>query len=302
MFKPRDLPLLAVFGAVARSGSFTAAGRELGVSKSVVSDQVRTLEERCGVRLIERSTRRLKLTQVGEGILSIASRVAAAGRDIDSILEEHRDAPVGMLRIATTHDLSERFVAPTVARLARLHPQLRADIVSDDGPADLIKGGFDLAVRLGAPLDSQLVMRKLGAFDEALYASPALADTFSHVTRPRDLAGAPWVRHSLLPKLDVWTFRGPRRDVDEIGVTVRAQANTGDGVRALLLGGAGFGVLPTYQATHDVRRGALVRVCPEWIWRGVTLYAVFPSAKRQPKRVELMLAALENAVVREGLA
>jgi DNA-binding transcriptional LysR family regulator len=261
----------------------------------VVSDHVRSLEERCRARLVERTTRRLKLTQVGERILSIATAVVGAARDVDAILEEHRDAPAGTLRVATTHDLGARFVAPLVARLATRHPQLSVEIVSDDAPHDLIGGRFDVAVRLGAPRDSELVLKKLWSFSEPIVAAPEVASSFAQVKRPRDLAGAPWVRHSVIPTRETWQFRGPRGEVDEISVNVRAQANTGDGVRGLLLGGAGFGVLPEYQVAADLRRGALVGVCPGWSWKEVTLYAVLPS-KRQPKRVEIFLGELRDAV------
>jgi DNA-binding transcriptional LysR family regulator len=301
MIEPRDLPLLAVFAAVVRCGSFTAAARELGLSKSVVSDQVRALEERCAVRLLERTTRSLRLTQVGEHVLGAATAVVAATRDVEAILEEHREAPVGTLRVATTHDLGPRFVAPVAAALAARYPELRVDIVADDAAHDLIAGSFDLAVRLGAPRDSGYVMRRLGTTVEPVVAAPALADRYPSASRPRDLNGAPWACHSLLARGDVMTFRGPRGEQEEIAVSVRAQANTGDGVRALLLAGVGFGALPEHLIAEDLQRGALVRVCPEWIWKQVTLYAVLPSAKRRPKRVTLFLAALKEALVSAGL-
>jgi molybdate transport repressor ModE-like protein len=301
MIEPRDLPLLAVFAAVVRCGSFTAAARELGLSKSVVSDHVRTLEERCAVRLLERSTRSLRLTQVGEHVLAAAAAVVEATRDIEAVLEEHREAAVGTLRVATTHDLGPRFVAPVAAALVTRHPQLRVDIVADDAPQDLIAGNFDLAVRLGAPRDSGHVMRRLGITTEPIVAAPALADRYLNASRPRDLAGAPWARHALLSRSDVMTFRGPRGEHEEIPIAVRAQANTGDGLRALLLAGVGFGALPEHLVTEDLRRGALVRVCPEWIWKQLTLYAVLPSAKTRPKRVTLFLAALKEALASAGV-
>ncbi len=238
---------------------------------------------------------------MGEKLLPVAAAAVDAARDAGQILEEHRRALTGTLRIATTHDLSARLVAPLVAQLAADHAQLRGDIVSDDSPHDLIAERFDLAVRLGAPRDSGFVMRRLCVVPERIVATPALAAAHAHVTRPRELRGAPWVRHSVVNRSEVWRFRGPRGELDEISFETRAQANTGDGVRALLLGGIGLGVLPEYQVAADLRRGALVTICPAWIWRRVTLYALLPSSKRQPKRVELFLGALKKGVIREGL-
>jgi DNA-binding transcriptional LysR family regulator len=295
MLQPRDLPLLAVFASVVKHGSFTAAARELSLSKSFVSDQVRMLEERCGVRLLERSTRRMRLTQVGEHVLRAAAAVGEAAREIDTILELHREAAVGTLRIATTHDLGTRLVIPVAAKLAARHAQLRLDVQSDDSLQDLISGRYDVAVRLGAPRDSAHVIRKLGFVGERIVAAPALADAFDRLRRPSDLAAAPWVRHSVAQRSDVWTFRGPRGQTDQVTPNVRGEANTGEGTRALIAAGLGFGTLPEYLMGDELRRGAIVTVLPEWINRQLTLYAVLPSRQRQPKRVALFLAALREA-------
>src|SRR5262245_47629380 len=111
MLGARDLPLLAVFAAVVRDASFTGAARRLGLSKSAVSESVRLLEERCGARLIERTTRRLRLTEVGSDVFAVAGQVDEAPRSIAAIIEAHRGEPVGALRIASTHGLTG-FVAP----------------------------------------------------------------------------------------------------------------------------------------------------------------------------------------------
>ncbi|MBI5497973.1 MAG: LysR family transcriptional regulator [Deltaproteobacteria bacterium] len=302
MISPRDLPLLASFAAVARRGTFTAAARDLGLAKSVVSDQVRALEERCGARLMERSTRRLRLTQVGEQVLGVAASIEHATRDLDALLEEHRRAPVGTLRIATIHDLGARFVTPVAARLALQHPQLRLDIVADDSPHDLIAEGFDVAIRLGMAADSDLVMRRLGVMVEHVVASPAVADRYAAVHRPRELAGAPWVRHAVASSGETFRFQGPRGEVDEVVVSVRATANSSEGMRGLLRAGVGLACLPDDLVDDELRRGALVKLCPEWVWQRVTLYALLPSARRQPRRVELFLAALKEALATAGVA
>lgn len=292
----RELPLLVAFAAVVRRGSFTAAARELGLAKSTVSEQIRALEERCGVRLLERSTRSVRPTQVGEQVMVTAAAVADAARALDATLEAHRDLPVGVLRVASTQDLGPRLVAPIVARMAAQHPGLRVELVSDDGSRDLVAEGFDLAVRLGAPKLQGRVVVRLARVAEPIVGAPALADAWAQARRPRDLRGAPWVHHSLLAGTEVMTFVGPRAAREEVAVVRRAQANSGEGVRALLLHGAGLGVLPEYFVAEDLRVGALVRVCPEWIWKSVTIYAELPSTRQRPRRVQLFLDALKLAV------
>jgi DNA-binding transcriptional LysR family regulator len=293
MIKHRDLPLLAVFAAVVRKGSFTGAARELGLPKSVVSENVKALEARCEARLLERSTRHLRLTEAGSLVLASARSVEDAVRDLSANLEQERSAPSGTLRVATTHDLAPLLVAPVAATLVARHSALRVEIVADDAPHDLIEGKFDLAVRLGSPRDSTYVLKRLATIAEPIVAAPALADEFSHATRPRDLHGAPWVRHALVSG-EVMTFLGPRNQREEITVSIRSQANTAYCVRALLLSGAGLGVLPEYLLADDLERGALVRLCPAWVWKRVTLYALIPSQKHLRKSVALFLTALQE--------
>lgn len=116
-----------------------------------------------------------------------------------------------------------------------------------------------------------------------------------------DLAGAPWVRHAALGGSDVMTFHGPGAATDRAAVRPRARASSGEGVRALLLAGAGVGALPEYLIADDVRRGALVVLCPGWIWKQVSLFAELPSARRKPRRTTLFLEALRAALATHAL-
>ncbi len=293
MLKPRDLPRLAAFAAVVRSGTFTGAARELGLPKSVVSESVKALEAACGVRLLERSTRRLHLTAAGAAALASARTIEASLRDLDAALDRERDAPAGTLRIATTHDLAPRLVAPAAALLGARHAGLRVEVVADDAPRDLIAAGVDAAVRLGAPRDSSYTLRRLATIDEPIVAAPALAERYAHAVRPRDLAGAPWARHTLLSG-EAMTFLGPRGQTDEIAVSLRAEANTGQAVLGLLIGGVGLGALPEYLLEDALARGALVRVCPAWVWKRVLLYALVPSSKHPRSSVTAFLAVLKD--------
>ncbi|MBI5513577.1 MAG: LysR family transcriptional regulator [Deltaproteobacteria bacterium] len=296
---PLDLPRWLIFAAVARRGSFTAAARELGLSKSAVSEHVSGLEASVGARLLERTTRKVSPTQVGLLALEGCAVVESGLRDLAAALEEHRESPSGTLRVATTHDLGARFVLPAAAAVAARHPGVRVDVSCDDAVADLVGGGFDLAVRLGRPAESGFVLRRLAEVDEPLVGSPELAERYPDARRPRDLTGAPFVRHALVHRGRSWAFQA-RGERDAVVPEVRAQANTGEGVRALLLAGLGFGCLPEYLLAEDLGRGALLRVCPGWTLKRVTLYALLPSAKA-PRRVGLFLEELGRALARVGL-
>ena len=287
----RDAGLWLVFAAVARQGSFTGAAKALGLSKSLVSEQIAALEARCGARLFDRTTRRLHLTQVGAELLRATADLERALRTLDGVLEDHAAAPVGTLRVATTTDLGARLVIPAASDVALRHPGLSVEVVCDDAPTDLVGGGFDLAVRLGAPRDSGFIMRKIAAFDEPILAAPALAQRLGPAEHPLALANAPAVCHALVHPLGAWVFQR-RAETQTVPLSVRARANTSEGVRALLLAGLGVGCLPDYLVHDDLARGALVTLCPGWIWRRVSLYTLLPSSGRPARRVSLFIEAL----------
>jgi DNA-binding transcriptional LysR family regulator len=143
---------------------------------------------------------------------------------------------------------------------------------------------------------------QLTQVDEPIVAAPAVAARYVNARKPRDLHAAPWVHHSLLAGTEVMSFIGPRGARQEVVVSRRAQANTGEGVRALVLHGAGVGVLPEYLVAEELRSGALVRLCPEWIWRRLLVFAELPSGKQKPQRLRLFLDGLKRAVADGALA
>jgi DNA-binding transcriptional LysR family regulator len=296
MLAPRDLPLLPVFVAVASSGSFTAAARELRLAKSVVSQHVRTLEERCGVRLIERSTRRLHLTQIGERVLDAANEVLASVRTLEQVVESHRAQPTGTLRITLPIDPGlSAIVAPIAAVLTRQHPSLKVDLLFDDEVHDLVEEGLDMALRLGSIAQSSYVIRRLGSEAEIIVASDAVLAAHGEIEHPRELGNSPWVAHSGLRARSTWTFRSERGEKAQVSVDVRAVTNTGLAVRNLVLAGAGFGVLPRHMVWEDLNRGWLREVCAGWFHRRLWLHALLPT-RQAPPRVRAFLTELAGAI------
>ncbi|MCX5742607.1 MAG: LysR substrate-binding domain-containing protein [Proteobacteria bacterium] len=300
MISAADAPLLAVFAAVVQRGSFSAAALQLKLSKSVVSERVKLLEERCGARLLERTTRRLMLTALGEEVLATTARVEDEFGLLAQRLDAARREPSGVLRVSTTNDLGPLLVGPVVARFVAAYPRVRVEIISDDAQRDLLGDKVDVAVRLGAPKASSFVVRKLCELTEPIVAAPTLADALGRVVRPRELAAAPWVRHSLVAAATM-RFHGPGGEIEEIAPTVRAEANTGATVLGLLLHGAGVGVLPEHALREHLHEGRLVCLCPGWIWKRVTLYAVMPSRASQRPALSAFLAMLREQIARDRM-
>jgi DNA-binding transcriptional LysR family regulator len=239
----------------------------------------------------------MRLTPTGHEVLTTATEVHDALDLLGRRLAEARREPAGLLRVATTVDLGPLLVAPVAARLIAMWPKVRVEVVSDDAAHDLLEAQVDLAVRLGGPRSSSYIVRRLSTQEEPIVASPVLAESMGAVVRPRDLAEAPWVRHTRLPPGPL-RFTGPDGAVDEVTPSVRAEANTGATVLAFVLAGAGLGVYPRHGLWPHLDAGRLVVVCPGWIWKTVSLHALLPSRPTSNPTVEAFLDLLKDEVSR----
>ena len=295
MIDAADGPLLATFSAVVRCGGFSRAAADLKLSKSVVSERVRELERRCGVTLLERTTRRIRLTDAGSEVLNAAAQVQDTLARLRLQLDGFQRQPSGTLRISTTDDLGPALVAPAVARFLASYPKVRVEILAEDTQRDMLDAHIDLAVRLGAPKSSSFYSQKLAELKEPIVAAPALASHLGVIKRPRDLAEAAWVRHSLLPHGPL-RFIGPRGAEETITPRVRAEANTGTTLLGLLISGAGVGVLPEHALREHLHQGRLVHLCPGWIWKTITLFALTPSKPSGNATVEAFLQLLRETM------
>ncbi len=302
MLPPRHLPLLATFVQVCREGSFTKAAISLSISKSVVSAHLRTLEEVLGARLLERTTRRVALTQIGQDVLAAADRMLSAANEVASIAESKRAIPAGVLRVAAPVCLGTLFVVPAVARLCSRYRELRAELVLSDEKTDPIAYRLDVIVSVNVPKDSTLVSMQLGTDTEIIVAAPSLAERWQHATQPTELASGPWIAHTSILASAQEQFRNQRGTLQRL--TPRAPSilvNTCDAIRSLVVGGAGFAVAPTRMVAEDIHAGRMVRVLPEWKGRTVRIHAGMPSRNHPPARVTFFLDELRDIFRADGL-
>jgi DNA-binding transcriptional LysR family regulator len=293
MLPPRHLPLLATFVAVCREGSFTKAARNLGVSKSIVSGQLRVLEDVLGARLLERSTRHVALTQIGQEVLIAADRMLSAANDVAFIAESKRTSPCGVLRVAAPVYLGMFFVAPAVARVVARSPEIRAELVFSDEKTDPIALRLDAVVSVNGAQDSALVCTQLGSDVEIIVGSPELAHRWSSAQQPKDLAAAPWIAHSAIPSGSQQVFRNQNGSEQQLApLTPSILANTCDAIRLLVARGAGLAIAPSQLVADDIRSGRMVRMLPAWRGRAVRVHACLPSGKHPPARVTLFMEEL----------
>lgn len=214
------------------------------------------------------------------------------------MLEEAQREPTGTLRIATTHDLGALLLAPVVARFVRTFPKVVVDLTSDDIRQDLIEAEIDVAVRIGFPDNTSFIMRRLAVLEEPIVAAPELATSLGPVSTPSALADAPWVCHRFFAGRTL-EFESAGGAVDEVCPKIRVQADSGATLVALLLSGAGVGMMPTHALYDALLEGRLVRLCPEWIWKRVSLYSLIPSKAFQRPVVKAFLALLGEQLAEE---
>ena len=274
---------LAPFLAIAKQGSFRRAAAELGVTPSALSHSLRALEARLGVRLLNRTTRSVALTEAGQRLLT---RVVPAFRDIDDALEElnaFRDRPAGLLRINAPRGAVSMVLMPIVARFLAHHPDVRVELTSEEALVDVVSAGFDAGVRLGERLAADMVATPLGPpHAYAVVGSPDFFAQHRVPLTPIELRGLPCVRHRFASGgIYHWEFE---RDGEELTVEV-------DG--PLVLTGidlmvdaalTGVGLVYAFEQTvrKHIARGALVRVLGDWCPSYPGFFLYYPSRHRQP--------------------
>ena len=280
-----NLDDLAVFVRVVERGGFAGAARELGTPTSTVSRAVGRLESRAGVRLLHRTTRHMRPTSEGRELYAAVAPAVSALRAATRALEPAARQPRGRLRVTAPNDLSAAFLADVVVAFADRYPLVHLDFALTNAHANLVDEGFDVALRATVDLgDSSLVARKLGDLELRLYASPKYLERRGAPATPSDLADHHCVVFRAKDLERTWALRSAAGDAS---VAVRGRIGGDDFtfVRAMIIAGAGIGILPHINCTADEASGRLVRVLPDYHARGASLYVVYPSTKNVPARV-----------------
>ncbi|WP_449235181.1 LysR family transcriptional regulator [Azospirillum doebereinerae] len=286
-----NLNRLAHFVAVVDTGSFTAAAERLGVTKAVVSQHVARLEQEVRATLLVRTTRRLTPTEAGLAFHRTCTAILQQAEEAVACLSASSATPSGTVRVTAPFDYGTAILAPAAARLSRLHPGCRAELVLTDHSLDLVAEKLDLAIRIGWLADSSHRARRIGGFRQLLVAAPELAERAAPRT-PHDLAALPWVAQSTLRTPLRWTFTHTDGTTASVEGTAGITANATPAVRACVLAGAGVAVIPDYLIGQDVAEGRLRRLLPDWHLPEGGIHAVFPSARFRSGAVRALLDLL----------
>ena len=288
-----DLRALAIFAKVAEAGSFSAAGRALRLSTSVVSHHVKALEARHGVSLLHRSTRSLSLTSEGQRLLEPARRMVEAAEQGFDAIADISGHPTGTLRISAPAFLMNSPQVSALWQFASRYPGVGVTLCSSDEQINLVAGGFDMAIRLGVMSDSTLKSRKIGTFERALVAAPHYLESIDRLSSPSDLTRCEFVLLDMLPEKFVLLREGEEVTVQPAQSQVIT--NSISGARSAVLAGLGIQKLPMIEVGADLAAGRLVQVLPGWSLATSNIYAVWPESSRRSTLVGLLLDYLLDA-------
>jgi DNA-binding transcriptional LysR family regulator len=285
---------MKVFVRVAQRTSFAAAGRDLGLSPAAVTKQIAALEARVGARLLDRTTRRVGLTEAGRVYLDRCLECLQAFEDADASISALSHEPKGLLRVAAPVDLGHE-LAPIIARLMNEHPQLRTELQLSNRPVDLVEEGIDLAVRVAASLDGRYVARPVASTRVSVCAAPAYLRKHGHPRKPEELA-----RHRGL----VFLEPRPREDwvFEREGQSVRVKfdgfmtSNFGAALSAACAAGAGVLVAPSFVTRTEIAAGRLQPLLTDWtVLPALHVYAIYPHRRFLAPKVKACIEALRAA-------
>ena len=270
---------IAVFARVVDSGSFTAAAERLSLSKSVVSKYVTRLENRLGAQLLNRTTRRLSLTEVGRAFYERSQRGLREIEEAEAEVSRLQGEPRGTLRINTPMSFGVLHIAPTIPEFLSRYPELAVDMNLDDRKIDVIEGGFDVSVRISDLPDSSLIARRVGPCRHAVVASPEYLECHGVPRTPDELRHHNVITYQYQESAQEWHFRAPGEKPISVPVAGSIQMNNSLALREALLNGAGITRTPTFVVGRDIQEGTLRPVLTNYETLEVSIYLVF--AQRQ---------------------
>lgn len=269
---------MRVFAAVVDAGSFVAAADGMAMSKAAVSRHVSDLEQRLGVRLLHRTTRRLSLTQEGDVFLSRCREILASIEASEAELSHRSDSASGLLKLSVPVSFGVQHLAPLWSEFLEAHPKVSLDVQLADRVIDLVDEGIDLAVRIARLPDSSLVSRKLASTRLVLCASPGYLLKHGTPQHPSELVQHEVLGYSLLSAGDQWPFVGPDGPIS-VKVQPRIWTNNGDTCVAAALQGTGIQLQPTFLVARELASGELVEILPQYRSIKLGIYAVYPTRK-----------------------
>ena len=287
------LTSLTAFVRVVDSGGFSAAGRHLNMSTTMVSNHVQSLEDRLGARLLNRTTRKVSLTEIGKAYYDRCTQILADLEQADDVAGAMQSTPRGTLRIYTaTHIIP--FIAPVVGEFLAAYPDVKVDLTMGERVIDILDEGFDIAVRLTPPPDSSLIVRSLATWRHVLCCSPSYLEKHPRPQQLSELSQHNCVRHALYPFEDGWHFADRKGAPAVVRVSGNLLTNSGETLRLAALEGAGISLAAGFLVHDDLESGRLIRLLPEYRPVEMSMNAVYPHRHHLSAKVRTFIDLLAH--------
>jgi len=284
----QDLARIRAFVQVFDAGGFSAAARQHGRSKALLSKYVTDLEDYLGVRLMNRTTRKLSLTEAGEAYYREASQLLQQLDDLDASISDQTAAPRGLLRISAPRNFGERTLAPAIFEFLLRYPEVSLDLRLEDRYVDLVDEGIDLALRISTMTDSSLIARKIADMRIVIAGAPALIARHGAPKTPEALRGLPCIIDTNLQGQANWRFVDAGRTVS-VHVSGPVRVNSPLAALEAARRGLGFAAMPSYLADPAIAAGDLEAVLARYVPDGQTLQAVYPHRRHLAGKVRALI-------------
>ena len=288
-----NLSELRSFVSVARTGSYSTASIETGIAKSTLSKRVQVLEKSLGLRLIERNSRGLRLTEEGEILMDRAVRLLADADELENMMRDRHAEPIGRLRVSAPVMFGQEFMGQIAAQYSARWPSSSIEVQLTDRRVDLLDEDFDCAIRVGDLPDSDMIVRRLFSSRTILVASPQCAKKLSAVHSPEDLKGQPTICFAPAVRATDWLLdRSSDRTILKPEGTIKMSSL--HGVRDAALAGGGIAFLPELMVQSSIDTGALVHLLPDWHGPATPISIVYPPHRYASARVKALVELLLN--------
>ena len=285
------LTSLTVFGRVVECGGFSAAARRLNMSVTMVSSHVQALEDRLGARLLNRTTRKVSLTEVGQAYYERSTRILQELEEADHLAGALHATPRGPLRVHASANIV-RFLAPILAGFLDRYPAVSIELSTGDQMVDLIQDAQDVVIRTTPPPDSGLVVRRLTPWRHVLCCAPAYLDAYPAPRHPSDLVHHNCLRYSFYPHGDEWRFEAPGGDPVSVKVTGDVVTNSAETLRLMALLGRGIFLAPSFVIADNLAAGELVRLVPEHRPVEFAINAIYQSKNHLSTKIRAFIDLL----------
>ncbi|TAX75754.1 LysR family transcriptional regulator [Rhizobium ruizarguesonis] len=285
------LTSLTVFGRVVECGGFSAAARRLNMSVTMVGNHVQSLEDRLGVRLLNRTTRKVSLTETGKYYYERSSQILAELDEADRTAGALSTTPRGTLKVYTSSAIV-RFLLPVVSEFMELYPSIALDFSVGERMVDMIEDGYDLMMRTVPPPDSSLVARKLTPWRHMLVCSPAYFESHPMPKTPAEVADHNCLQYAYYPYGDEWRFEDAEGNKESVKISGNVVSNSAEMLRFLTLTGRGIFLAPSFVVFDDIAEGRLVKIMPDYRPVEFNINAVYPNRSHLPTKVRLFIDLL----------